>query len=270
MCAFAFRGDMQQEFAADYADLEDWHWWFRGRQQILEAVLGGALARSSSGPRRLVSVGCGPPGNLSWLLPFAGAGGLVVGLDADPSGALRAAGTGSMPPELGFVIGTLEQPPLRPASCDAVLALDVIEHLDDDVGGLQAAAGLLAPGGVLLVTVPALPSLWGNQDIVSHHRRRYTRRTLLASFQRAGLPEPRVSFFNSLLFPPIAAVRWTRRLRRMFGSTTEEHSDFKGARPGLVNDLLTTLFASERHVVAERSLPISFPIGVSLLALARG
>ena len=264
---------MQQDYAAEYADLERWHWWFRGRQQILESVLADALGtgggpgdgQRAGGGRRLVSVGCGPPAGLEWLVPFAGLGGLVVGLDADPSGALRAGGAAERAPGGGFVVGTLEDPPLRRGSCDAVLALDVIEHLDDDVSGLRSAARLLAPGGVMLVTVPALPSLWGNQDIVSHHRRRYTRRTLHDTFQRAGLAAPRISYFNSLLFPPIAAVRWTRRVRTLLGAPAGEHSDFKGARPGLLNNLLTGLFASERHLLVKRSLPI----GVSLLALAR-
>lgn len=254
---------MQRDFAANYADLEQWHWWFRGRQRILESVVARALAASGSkGGHRIVSVGCGPPDSLRWLLPFAGPGGVVVGLDADPSGALRAASKGHPPQEVGLLIGRLEDPPVRPGSCDAVLALDVIEHLDDDARGLNEAAQLLAPGGVLIVTVPALPSLWGNQDIVSHHRRRYTRRTLRETFRRAGLEAPRLFFFNSLLFAPIAAVRWSRRL---LGASTGEHTDFKGARPGLVNDLLTGLFAAERHVLARAS----FPVGVSLLALGR-
>jgi SAM-dependent methyltransferase len=254
---------MQYDYAAQYGDLERWHWWFLGRRRILESVLAGALADSPRvAARRIVSVGCGPPASLDWLLPFAGDRGVVVGLDSDPSGALRAAGPGGAPAGVKLVIGAMEAPPLRPGSCQAVLALDVLEHLDDDVRGLQEAARLVAPGGVLLVTVPALPSLWGSQDVVNHHRRRYTRPALAEVFRRAGLPAPRLSFFNSLLFPPIAAVRWGRRL---LGSATADQSDFTGARPGPLNDLLAGLFAAERHVLQRASLPV----GVSLLALSR-
>ena len=169
---------MEREYASAYGALERWHWWFRGRQQILEAVLRRAFTDSDpTVARQIVSVGCGPTEGLAWLVPFAGAGGTVVGLDADPSGALRAA---RAPATEGvrLLIGTMECPPLRPRLVGAVLALDVLEHLDDDVGGLASIAGLVAPGGFLLVTVPAFPSLWGRQDTVSHHRRRYTRRTL--------------------------------------------------------------------------------------------
>src|SRR5207244_4009335 len=91
-------------------------------------------------------------------------------------------------------------------------------HLDDDATALAEAARLLKPGGTLVVTVPALPSLWGAQDVVSHHRRRYTKRTLRGLFARAGLPAPEVTYFNTLLLPPLAAVRWLARAR---GPSTE-------------------------------------------------
>jgi SAM-dependent methyltransferase len=254
---------MEHYYAAGYSDLESWHWWFRGRERILESVVSHAFARTApDGPRRILSVGCGPPSGLTWLLPFTRDGGTVIGLDADPSGALREAANGNAaPPGVAFVAGTLERPPMRPRSVSAVLALDVIEHLDDDVEGLRGVAALVAPGGFLMVTVPALPSLWGRQDTVSHHRRRYTMRTLADSFARAGLERPRLTYFNTLLFPPIAAVRWTRRLLR----AKETGSDAEMSRPGVVNGLLAKVFAAERFVVPRARLPF----GVSLLAMLR-
>lgn len=95
----------------------------------------------------------------------------------------------------------MEAVPLATGSFDAVLALDVLEHLDDDTADLREAARLVKPGGLLLVTVPAFPSLWGGQDVVSHHRRRYTRPAPRQLFYRAGLPVPRATHFNTLLFP---------------------------------------------------------------------
>jgi SAM-dependent methyltransferase len=255
---------MRGVFAQNYGDFQDWHWWFRGRQEILETVL---RRRLPPGERRVIaSVGSGPPSGMAWLSPFAGAGGVVVGLDADPSGGLRASLSRPeeqrTPGNVRLVLSRLESPAVRPASCDAVLALDVLEHLDDDAAGLRAAAALVAPGGLLLVTVPALPALWGQQDVVSQHRRRYTRATLLSLFQRAGVERPRLTYFNSLLFLPIAAVRLARRLTPGKG---EPASDFDSGKPGLVNDQLRRLFSAERHLVDRLSLPI----GVSLMAVHR-
>jgi SAM-dependent methyltransferase len=245
---------MKDRFARQYAALEEWHWWFRGRRRILAAVLGRELGHAPVA-RRIASLGCGPAGDLAWLAGTAGRGGQLVGVDLDPRhGRTRAPGS-------AFVAGRVEQLPFRSGSFDVVLALDVLEHLDDDAGGLGEAARLVAPGGLLVVTVPAFPSLWGRQDRVSEHRRRYTRRGLAEVHARAGLPGPRITYFNALLFPLVATVRWTRR----GGSADEAGSDFDDNRPGLVNELLAAIFAAERHLVGR--LPM--PPGVSLLALVR-
>jgi len=242
---------MDREYAERYGRFEQWHWWFRGRQRIIVEVLRRELAGHPS--RWIVSVGSGPAEGLVWLRDVAGTATGIVGIDADAVHARRP-GSG-----LEYVVGDLQALPLAPASVDVVLALDVIEHLDDDSGGLREAVRLLRPGGLLLVTVPAMPSLWGSQDVINHHRRRYTRKTLAGAFARAGLPRPAITYFNTLLFPPVAAVRWARRA---LGASTEVRSDLDDSQPGFLNDVLAGVFALERHVVCR----IPMPVGVSLLA----
>jgi len=242
---------MKQQFAKQYANLEEWHWWFRGRQRILESVLRREFGSDNS--ISIASVGCGPAEGLQWLEPFVGPRGKIVGIDVEPIHAR------SIAPHIEYVIGKLETALIAPGSFDAVLALDVLEHLDNDAIGLYQAAQMVKPEGLLLITVPALPSLWGGQDVISHHRRRYTKATLLRTFERAGLPAPRVSYFNTLLFPPVAGMRWTRRA---LGMATVARSDFDDTRPGLINEVLASVFAAERHIVPRMALPI----GVSLLA----
>ena len=206
---------MEKRFAEQYADFESWHWWFHGRRRILERVLrveadlSGAGAGTRTAPC-IVSLGCGPPAALAWLVGPAGPGALVVGVDADTSFAVRRKGSSearACAESAAFVLGRVEALPLRAASCDTVLALDVLEHVDDDAAVLAAAARLLRPGGTLLVTVPALPWLWGSQDVVSHHKRRYTARSLCGAFSRAGLRPAWHTYFNTALLPAIAFVR---------------------------------------------------------------
>jgi SAM-dependent methyltransferase len=245
---------MKRGFARQYADLEQWHWWFRGRRRILEAVLRGELSHHSS--RRIASLGCGPAEGLRWLQPLAGAEGTVVGVDCE---SLHAS---FRPDHVNMVLGRVEAAPLASASFDVVLALDVLEHLDDDLAGLREAMRLVRPEGLLVVTVPALPSLWEAQDVISEHRRRYTRRSLHDLFARAGMPEPRLTYFNTLLFPAVAAIRWGRRLLR---KPPAMRSDFAGCVPGIANEMLLALFASERFLVTR----VPLPIGVSLLASTR-
>jgi SAM-dependent methyltransferase len=246
---------MNPQFAEQYGDFERWHWWFRARREILETAI-----RRELGAERdiaIASIGCGPADGLWWLRELMGDGARVIGLDADPLHAQAGSPAGTQ-----YVIGRVEAQPFATASLDAVLALDVIEHVDDDAAGLREIARTLKPDGLLVLTVPALPSLWGTQDVVNHHRRRYTRRTLLDAFARAELPRPRTTYFNTLLLPPIAAVRW---VRRALGHTEGEQSDFEDNRPGLANEALRAVFAAERHLVGR----IPMPIGVSLLATLR-
>jgi SAM-dependent methyltransferase len=245
---------MNPDFAERYGYWEEWHWWFRARQRIIESLLRRELSEIAS--PSIISVGCGPLEGLKWLPPIAGENGRVVGLDAEP---LHASTPGK---SLNYVVGRIEEAPFASSTFDAVLALDVLEHLDDDVKGIGEMFRLLKPGGLLLLTVPAFPSLWGAQDIVSQHRRRYTKRTLSKTFNQADLPIPWITYFNTLLFPPIAAVRWGRKA---LGMANSEQGDFEGSRPGILNDILEGVFASERHIVCRTSMPF----GVSLLAMLR-
>jgi len=84
--------------------------------------------------------------------------------------------------------------------------LGVIEHIDEDVAGMRALAGKLKPGGKMLITVPAFPWMWSAHDVVNHHKRRYTRRTLRALVDDAGLKLEMMSWFNSLPFPLAANI----------------------------------------------------------------
>jgi SAM-dependent methyltransferase len=245
---------MDREFAASYVNLETWHWWFCGRRRIFEAILRRELRTKASAS--IVSLGCGPANGLSWLKPFAGPEGRVVGVDVE------SVHTYTRPPGIDYILGNMEAVPLADRSFDVVLALDVLEHLDGDVEGLCEAARLMKPGGLLLLTVPAFPSLWGRNDVVCHHRRRYTKRTLYDVFSRAGLPRPSIAYFNALLFAPIAGVRWTRRA---LGRDELLRSDCEDSRPGVLNDLLTRVFAAERYLIPRWP----FPVGVSLMARLR-
>jgi SAM-dependent methyltransferase len=245
---------MQGDYAQQYGELQQWHWWFRGRRRVIESILRYEVDSAPS--LKILSVGCGPAEALKWLFPFAGPKGRVVGLDRDPIHGRR------LPDYSEFIIGTLESAPLADASFDVVLALDVFEHLDDDLSGLREAARIVKPGGLLLITVPALPSLWGGQDVVSEHRRRYTRHSLSHLFREAGLSNYRLQYFNTFLFPLAALVRLNRRA---MGLGNRPRSDAEDNHPGLINDALAWIFGAESYFINYAPAPI----GVSLVARYR-
>jgi hypothetical protein len=133
----------------------------------------------------------------------------------------------------------------------------VIEHIDEDVAGMRALAGKMKPGARMVITVPAFPWMWSAHDVVNHHKRRYTRRTLRALVDDAGLELEMMSWFNSLLFPLAAAARLAGRL------TGKEDSDDK-LPPAPVNRTFEWIFGLERYALGR----LPFPPGVSLVAIA--
>jgi SAM-dependent methyltransferase len=147
---------------------------------------------------------------------------------------------------------------------DAVTLFDVIEHADDDAALLREARGFLAPGGIVFVTVPAFPFLWSRHDDLNHHRRRYVRKTLRAALEGAGLEVVRLTYFNTILFPAVAVVRGVAKLLPRGARPVAASADLRRGT-GLWNAPLRRLFASERHVLRRRDLPV----GTSLLAIAR-
>jgi SAM-dependent methyltransferase len=205
----------------------------------------------------VLDVGCGTGTMLAHLARY----GRVQGIDADPE-AIRFCRRRGVRDVRHVPPGPL---PFPDESFGLVTALDVVEHIADDAGAVREIARVLDPGGLALLTVPAFPALWGRQDEIAHHLRRYRTRGLRALVEGADLQLLKLSYFNTLLFAPIAGLRLARRLAGPPAQGGELRSDFELNRPGRLNDLLARTFAAEARLVARRRLPV----GVSLLALAR-
>ncbi len=235
---------MDSELWNAIARVERRHWWFAGRREIVARMLERRLPAGAT----LVDVGCGTGFVLERLARTFDAWGL------EPDAGVRARAAPEIAPRI--LPGSSDDlSALGGRRFDAVLLLDVIEHLDDDAGALRGAAAALAPCGLLLVTVPAHPWLWSSHDELNAHRRRYTRGTLGAALARAELEPLHVSHFNTRLFPLALAHRLGRR------------RDTNGALrvpPGFLNRAFLALFAGEARAV-ERG----YPFGLSLAAVAR-
>jgi SAM-dependent methyltransferase len=244
---------MDEAFYPAYFELEGRHWWFLGRRKLFLRLLERQFPVDRR-PIEILDFGCGTGAFLEHLERF----GTVRAVDADPSAVAFCHTRGRAEVQL---VPPGDRLPFPDDSFDLVTTLDVIEHIDDDVGALAELRRVLRPGGRLLVAVPAFMFLWGKQDEVSHHRRRYTARTLRRALADAGFEVDRTSYFNTVLFIPIAAVRLGRRLVRRPGSA---QSDFD-LGPAALNRALGAVFGAEAGLVARRDLPF----GVSLLAVAR-
>lgn len=230
------------------------HWFYRGKRAIVRHWIGRYAAL---GPGDLlIDAGMGTG---TWLVEMSRRC-RVLGLD-DHDESLAVAC-----PRLRAVGGdyrktTLERVDL-PDGCAAVVTLmDVLEHLDDDAAALREMIRLTRPGGLLLITVPALRWLWSDWDVVLHHRRRYDRAGLLDLVRQPGVEVLRCTFMNTALLAPIGLVRLGRKLRppRPGARRLEDHV------PGRMLNALLYHFLTV-PACWEWFRP---PIGVSLLAVLR-
>jgi SAM-dependent methyltransferase len=248
---------MDRDYEQQTFQAEDRHWWYRGRRIVLERVIDGLSlgpAGAGSDALRILDAGCGSGRNMAELASR----GTVTGIELSPPSVERARARGC-----GEVVeGSVLEMPFADDSFDLAVSLDVIEHLEDDLGALRELRRVVAPGGALLITVPAYEWLWSGHDVINHHQRRYTRRSLQKVAEQAGWLQTRTSYFNSLLLPVAILLRVLDRFNR---KTTESSLDL-WVPPEPVNRLLEKPLLLEAAMIGRGG---RIPAGLSLLSVFR-
>jgi SAM-dependent methyltransferase len=237
--------------------IEERYWWSVGTRRLFFALLDQlGLARDA----RVLDVGCGTGIMLLELAQrFDGAAGIDysrLALDFCRRRGLQR-----------LTRGDATRLPYASNGLDVVLALDVVEHLDDDAGCVAELARVCRPGGHVLVHVPAFPLLWSDKDVLNHHRRRYRRAGLRALIESAGLEVRHLTHFNSTVFPLAAGMAVARGGGRAAAAPARGAAalDALYALPAPVNAALTAMLDVEGALA--RRLPV--PFGMSLVCLAR-
>jgi SAM-dependent methyltransferase len=242
---------VDKDFYFQYAAVEDKHWWFVGRRRIIDRVIRQLKLTNDA---QILEAGCGTGGNLKMLSRHGQVSAMELETTACEFANLRQVTLvkqGSLPDQIPFT-----------AKYDLIVILDVIEHLDDDLAALEALKSRLKPGGWLLVTVPAYQFLWSQHDEINHHKRRYTLTQLCQVTRQGGYKIKYSTYFNSFLFPAVALVRLLQKLFKVETKASISSDLNLPAKP--INQLLATLFATERHFMGR----IRLPFGVSALVVA--
>ena len=242
---------MDRDYELQTHQAEDRHWWYRGRRKVLDGVIDDLRLPARA---EILDAGCGSGRNMIDLARH----GTVTGVELSATSVSLARERSS-----GEVIeGSVLEMPFAVGRFDLAASLDVIEHLEDDLAALRELRRVVKPGGTLLVTVPAYQWLWSGHDVVNHHYRRYTRRTLQRVGEEAGWQQVRTTYFNSLLLPAAIMLRVLDRFNR---KTTESSLDL-WVPPAPLNWLLERPLALEAAMIGHGG---RIPAGLSLLAVFR-
>jgi SAM-dependent methyltransferase len=231
--------------------VEQSHWWYTGRRKILTHFIEDICRRVTDRRPRILDVGCGTGANLLMLSQFGDAEGVDVSEDA--LAFCRERGLEKVK------LGAAEELPYDDGTFDLVTALDVVEHLDDDLAGLREMRRVLRPGGHVLLFVPTFMFLWGLQDDVSNHRRRYRLGELRRVLEQAGFEIERTTYANITFFLPILLAR---KLMRVTGIKAESENNINVSA---LNGVLGKLLGAESTVLRFMNIPF----GVSGLCVAR-
>jgi SAM-dependent methyltransferase len=242
---------MDERLLKTMLDVDEQHWWYRGRRRVIRAELDRVPLPEHA---QILDAGCGSGRTLEELVDYGEVSGLELNEDAAEVARDR---------HLGEVqIGRLEEVPWENDRFDLITCLDVLEHTPDDGVALRELLRVTKPGGWMLATVPAYQALWSSHDEANHHYRRYERATLRAAVADAGWQLRRLTSFNTLLFPPAAAVRLAQRRRRSRNGNGTEFDLHLG--PSWLNVVLERPMQMEASWLARGR---TLPAGLSLLAI---
>ena len=238
------------EYAEMYK-LESFYWWFVARRRLLESLI-REIASEFNRPQ-ILDVGCGTGINFSVLEKY----GNTFSSDASEEALAFSKGRGID----GLVRSHIEGLPFLGSTFDIVTALDVLEHIDDDLQGLDELFRVSNDGGMLVITVPAYGFLWSEHDEALHHRRRYAASELRNKLTNAGFRVERVTYYITFLFFPILFMRFIQSVSKKSIQAKTSHVIL----PGWLNSLLIGILSFERVLLRW----MNFPFGVSIVCLAR-
>ncbi len=179
------------------------YWWYRARADMLRSALGDFLGT----PDLVLDVGSADGPSVGWMR----GGHRRIAIDVDPRG---------LSPGEGVCASALALP-FADSAFDVVGAFDVVEHCESEAQAMRELARVLAPGGRLLMSVPAYQWAWTDHDVQAGHHRRYTQARLVAAVEEAGFVVRRSTYGFAAVFPLFVAERLARLLRRRTAHTRQ-------------------------------------------------
>lgn len=232
-------------------ELEDRHWWFQGRIELIKRIMHRYAPATNGRAPRMLDLGCGT----GMFLERQGVGRLAFGLDF----SLQALGYTRQRGVERLVCGDSQSLPFASNGFDIVTAFDLIEHVDRDQDLVNEVLRVLRPGGVFIATVPAHPFLWSGHDVALHHRRRYLWKQFNSLFDPGKWKRLRSTYCFTSIYPIAAAVRAARRLLPDRGDSKADTD----TQSELLNRALIAWHRAEAAFISR----FDSPMGLSILTV---
>ena len=231
-------------------ELQEKHWWFVARRDVIQSFM--KLHMNESSTSKVLEIGCGVGGNVGLLSQS----GNYLGIDMHRPAIDYCS---EKFPHSNFQCTRVEDIPHEFSSnkFDSIYFLDVLEHIEDQNAILNSTQNYLTQSGKILLTVPAFEFLWSPHDDFVHHVRRYTKNGLIKTLEEAGYKVERISYFNSILFPLALIQRLGMKLLK------KKLSAHLSTPPGVVNWLFKVIFTQEAWILKSTNLPV----GLSIMAV---
>ena len=241
---------MNIEMYRIFSEIQKKHWWFVVKKEIILDTINRYYKKDLN--NEMLDIGCGSGLMLNSLEKI----GKTNGLDMSDEAIKFSKSIFNGRIEQGFLP---QQVPYDNNSFDIITALDVIEHIDDDIEALKVMRTLLKDDGKAVITVPAYMFLWSGFDELNEHKRRYTKGELKLKLIEAGFEIEKISYYNTLLFPIAYIVRKLNNLLNRNGSSDIDMP----SKP--INFILKKIFGIEKYLLRLMDLPF----GVSLIAVVK-
>lgn len=244
--------------------VEDNFWWYKGMRHHLQTVLTRHWDWQKSPNPLVLDAGCGTGAILERLVHgFDNTINIknAYGFDISPSALsfCQKRGLGSR-----ITRGSIAAIPYASQTFDIVTSFDVLSYIENVELGFREVSRVLKHQGLAIINLPAYQWLYSEHDIAVNTLRRFNKNEVTALLAQAGMRLERITYVNSFLFPPAAAIRLLKR--RKLTRQAQAHSDLTPPHP-LINNTLTKIMALESKILQKTNY--NLPFGLSVLALAR-
>ena len=242
---------MDESYTTKYHVLEEGHWWFLARRDIIFRLI-----KDYHKDSHILEIGCsGGP-----LIRFLQRQGFenIKGIDINK----RAIELCKQKGINGVQVADGQETGLKDQQFDIIIASDVLEHFQNEDKALLEWYRILKQGGKLIIFVPAFKFLWSHHDELNHHYRRYSKSGLINALIKNGFTVERASFWNFSLFLPASLVRLSQKLFSNGKSAAEQLDE----KTPFVNKILENILKLENKLL---SGGIDFAVGISIFAIAR-